>query len=346
MKVPWRFARLERNEGLLAGASPCCTCLYVFCLSRLESQNLGQSTFSLLDGDSGCAASVVVLLDKDSERRVSLSLQAEGSERGPICCCLKSWRLKTNESVAAFPVVDSRLTTCRVAIIAVIASSLMGHRFRTSVSVSVSLDVPETQKKECLLEGCLYPFQMRRRLQFSTSPFPCCDWLFSSEQGNIVWLTLLSSCGSYLQSPNTKLEKWKMSLKFYLFISHFPNHNHAFGNVPNALSPNMMEKDWTVLHALICLLTSEFVLDVALHIQHYTCWSFIHFKVWKHRYEWIWMDLCDLSRCFSHCCTFGVPKDFFMAVKGQNLRNQSLGGWRVESPFVPGLCTRGLLLAL
>ncbi|KAI2645370.1 putative hydrolase M10 [Labeo rohita] len=40
------------------------------------------------------AASVVVSLDEDSERRVSPSLQDGGSERGCICCCLKSWRLR------------------------------------------------------------------------------------------------------------------------------------------------------------------------------------------------------------------------------------------------------------
>jgi len=33
----------------------------------------------------------------------------------------------------------------------------------------------ENQNKECLLKGYIYPFPMRRILQFGTSPFQCCD---------------------------------------------------------------------------------------------------------------------------------------------------------------------------
>ncbi|KAF4110340.1 hypothetical protein G5714_009592 [Onychostoma macrolepis] len=59
------------------------------------------------------------------ERRIPLSSQAGGSERGRTCCCFKVGDL-----------------------VSVIASSLTGESTQTQnggVSVSVSLDVPETQ---------------------------------------------------------------------------------------------------------------------------------------------------------------------------------------------------------
>ncbi len=122
MEVSW-------SEGLLAGASPCCKFLYVFCLSGLKSQIL-VNPLSLLDGVPGHAASVDVLLGKDSESisflagwRVRiwsyllLSQKMETQDEW-VCCCL-----------------PCRLQAQNLLLITVIATSLIGHRFRTSVSV-------------------------------------------------------------------------------------------------------------------------------------------------------------------------------------------------------------------
>ncbi len=81
------------------------------------------------------------------------------------------------------------------------------------VSVSVSLDVPETQNKG----RYLYLFPMRRRLQSGASPFPGCNWLFPSEWGGMVWPTLLSFWRTYLHCPNTHLEKCHKNLTSAFF---------------------------------------------------------------------------------------------------------------------------------
>lgn len=55
---------------------------------------------------------------------------------------------------------------------------VMGCRFRTLVvSFCLSRYRIDTQNRECLLKGYLYPFPMKRRLQFGAYPFQLCDWL-------------------------------------------------------------------------------------------------------------------------------------------------------------------------
>ncbi len=157
-----------------------------------------------------------------------------------ICCCLPGNRTQTQNwgwSAIASPLQtgDSDRSFCCCPFL-----SFAGLRLRTRCfCCCLPSNRTQTQNKECLLGRYLYLFPMRRRMQSGASPFPGCNWLFPSEWGDAVWPTLLSSCGTYL---------------------HSPNHNqNTFGNVTNTLSPNMMEEDWTVMHALICPSTAEFV---------------------------------------------------------------------------------------
>lgn len=74
--LEWRISR--RSLTLLQ------MCLYVFCFSVPETQNLVNPLLSLWQGDSGCAAVFIATLDKDSENSVC----SGSSECGYICCCL------------------------------------------------------------------------------------------------------------------------------------------------------------------------------------------------------------------------------------------------------------------
>ncbi len=126
---------------------------------------------------------------------------------------------------------------------------------RTGVSVSVSLDEPETHNKECLLEVYIYAFQMRR-LQFGASPFSCCDCFHQS--GGTVGRTLFSSSGTYLHSSNIKLAKKYATKVLPAFLTfQTTKTQNVFCNVTNT-SPNL------IVHYVSLLI--EFVLDVARHI--------------------------------------------------------------------------------
>lgn len=70
----------------------------------------------------------------------------------------------------------------------------------SELSVNVSLGGLETQNKECLFKGYIYPFPMRGRLQFGPIPFQCYDWVLAFEVAHTVWPTLLFPCGTHL--PN------------------------------------------------------------------------------------------------------------------------------------------------
>ncbi len=111
-------------------------------------------------------------------------------------------RLRRSVLVAVSPVVEDSEQVVSVGV-----SPLTGPRLRTQVDLLLSHWTRRSQKKECLLGRYLYLFPMRRRLQSGASPFAGCDWLFPSEWGDTVWPTLLSSNGTYLNSPNTHLEK-------------------------------------------------------------------------------------------------------------------------------------------
>ncbi len=54
------------------------------------------------------------------------------------------------------------------------------------VSVSVSLNMPETQNKECLLKGYFYPFPMRTRLGSGAFPFLEFDWPLVCEVATVL----------------------------------------------------------------------------------------------------------------------------------------------------------------
>ncbi len=119
-----------------------------------------------------------------SERRLSISSRAGGSERGRIWGCLK--------------VRDSGLSICYC---------LFSHGPKgQNVGICCSPFLAGLRlRTECLLGRYLYLFPMRRRFQSGAYPLPCCNW-FHSEWGDTVRPTLLSSCGTSLHSPNTHLE--------------------------------------------------------------------------------------------------------------------------------------------
>ena len=84
--------------------------------------------------------------------------------------------------------------------------------------------------------------------------------------------------------------------------------------------------------------------------MRWMCVVYISLKVSKHSCEWIWMDHFGLS--LFHPLLLR-SRGMFMAVTNQVIRDPSLDGWRAEtacgpmrSPVLPGLGTRGLLLAL
>jgi len=73
-----------------------CLCACVSCLSGPETQNLVNPLLS--HGNLWHAVDVTFSRDKNSECCVllmSLSSQSGGSERGCICCCLTSCRLRS-----------------------------------------------------------------------------------------------------------------------------------------------------------------------------------------------------------------------------------------------------------
>jgi len=128
---------------------------------------------------------------------MSLSSQTGGSECGRICCCLTSGRLKSMGPFFRFNLC--RLETQDISIpkwetenyiLPIVSPRDMGV-YLLDDPENHSRDDPETQSKECLLKGYIYPFPMKR-LQFGTSQFQCCDWLLASGGAHIVKHTLLS----------------------------------------------------------------------------------------------------------------------------------------------------------
>lgn len=146
---------------------------------RLETQKVVVSDAATRAGDPGCGYLTSLFHRPEAQKRnlsVSLTFTVQ--------------RLRTlNASVS------------------VSLLSVLGHRLRTCICFCLSpYRLTETQYKECLLEGNLYPFLTRRGLQFGTFPFPCCDCLFPSEWGKVVWSTLRYSCGTSLHSQ-THIQK-------------------------------------------------------------------------------------------------------------------------------------------
>jgi len=126
---------------------------------------------------------------------MSLSSQTGGSECGRICCCLTSGRLKSMEPFFSLTFAGWRLRTYlslngRLRTLPIVSQRDMGV-YLLDDPENHSRDDPETQSKECLLKGYIYPFPMKR-LQFGTSQFQCCDWLLASGGAHIVKHTLLS----------------------------------------------------------------------------------------------------------------------------------------------------------
>ncbi len=146
---------------------------------------------------------------------------AKDSERRLICCSLTftGRRLRTGLSVSVTPLQagDSDRSFCYCPFLRRTETQNGGG------CVSVSLDMPETQN--CGDSVSVSPFRYsdsERGVSFGKVPLSLSDeeeiaiWRFSISRlwlavsirvGDTVWPTLLSSCGTYLHSPNTHLEK-------------------------------------------------------------------------------------------------------------------------------------------